>query len=234
MIYIFGDSYAYSGKNNYDCFEYKGWHQYFEEPVKNFSVPFTGPQHSMDALNENIMKLKDSDKIIFILSYPERLNFFSSKPEQSRDIARFMLNNEYDDLPYVQLHYDNINYLYLTLKKEFEYINLKNLLYLKHISDIMKMKVFVISVPRIYYKVEYLNNSNFFHFDNIESISFNEINKYDSKMNYKNDKRINHLSEKNNKNLFNIIDSFFKEDTQQMNDFINNFETSIYEKSEIF
>jgi hypothetical protein len=82
--------------------------------------------------------------------------------------------------------------------------------------------------------VEYLNNSNFFHFDNIESISFNEINKYDSKMNYKNDKRINHLSEKNNKNLFNIIDSFFKEDTQQMNDFINNFETSIYEKSEIF
>jgi len=240
MIYIFGDSHAYPGEYDWNCFSHKGWYEYFNEEIENYAHPGTGPQYSFKKFDEVLKKLTNKDKVIFVLSYPSRFDFDSPKPGHSNDISEYVVNNKelYDTSckEYVDENYECIKYLFKIMANEISLINLKNILYLKHISYVTKVKFFVMTVNKILHIIEYINDDNFFLLNDLFNISAKEIMNYNIETSFNlnfRDRRKNHLSRKNNENLFHIINYFFKGNKKMMIEKLNSFEINAFEFDEI-
>jgi len=122
------------------------------------------------------------------------------------------------------------------MANEISLINLKNILYLKHISYVTKVKFFVMTVNKILHIIEYINDDNFFLLNDLFNISAKEIMNYNIETSFNlnfRDRRKNHLSRKNNENLFHIINYFFKGNKKMMIEKLNSFEINAFEFDEI-
>lgn len=260
MIHIFGDSYGdpikhhvFVNKKDRHFFISKGpfWYDYLEEydKVQNFSKSGTGPYYSFDRfynLFEN-GELKKEDKIVFILSSPHRIgddnlgDLILSKDIKFKNIELSSTNRE------------EIKTVYKYLQREIDFLNFKNISFLKFFSQLNNSKVIVFRAfdnksfnidtkdyPEHLYDLSILNDTNFYYYPRtLFEVTVKEVVKNNlkgiqnwSELNTDNNEvdvgRTNHLTEYNHKILSNIIINFFYD-----TDFDETFKENFYKKQNV-
>ena len=248
MIYIFGDSYGdpnkhyvyVNGKVRHD-FISKGpfWYDSLKEydEVKNWSESGTGPYFSFDKFYHHFEngELKKEDKIVFILSSPHRIG--------DNNLGDMLLSKDTTgengkwldgDSKSIEILKEEIRTVYKYLQREIDFLNFKNVTFLKFFSQLNNSKVIVFRAfdnksfdidtkdyPEHLYNLSILNDANFYYYPRtLFDVTIKEVIKNDlknicnwSELNVANSEidvgRTNHLTEYNHKILSNIIINFF-------------------------
>jgi len=141
MIYIFGDSYCEPDEKNQN---FKKWYEQVG-PVKNFGKCGTGPEYSFEFFHEVLINdIKKKDKIVFVLSSSHRAKF------PLKDVTKSYLSSNVltDKIEHweIQKHKENIKFYFETRGSNIIFDNLKNLFYLKNISNIFDIKIYTFLV----------------------------------------------------------------------------------------
>ena len=257
MIFIFGDSYGDPNKrrvmhgNKHHEFISQGpfWYNYLAEyePTNNYCKSATGPYYSFDKFYhcyENDL-LKRGDKIVFILSSPHRIgnNNLGDMVLSKSDVEYYnKVREEFD------FDVNNIEVVYKILQREIDFINFKNVTFLKFFSQLNESKIIVFRAfdnksfnidteeyPEHLYDLSILNDENFYYYPEVLfDITVNELLEKEPQRvhdwgevnkNKVDVGRTNHLTEYNHKILSNVILNFFF-DTELDETFKKNF----YEK----
>lgn len=250
MIYIFGDSYGdpvkhyvfVNRKVRHD-FISKGpfWYDYLKEydEVKNWSKSGTGPYFSFDKFYNRFEngEIKKEDKIVFILSSPHRIgdnnlgDMLLSKDTTGENSKWLDGDNKSTNR---EIQKEEIKTVYKYLQREIDFLNFKNVSFLKFFSQLNNSKVIVFRAfdnksfdidtkdyPEHLYDLSVLNDTNFYYYPRtLFDVTINEVVKNDLKnlfnwneLNTTNSEvdvgRTNHLTEYNHKILSNIIINFF-------------------------
>ena len=193
MIYIFGDSYGdkkkhwVHNKGRSYKFASKGpfWYDYLEEydKVHNFSKSGTSPYYSFDKFYycyENKL-MKRNDKIVFILSSPHRIG--------NNTLGDLLLSRQYqgdyEEQKWFEGNHQDILTTYNYLRREIDFINFKNVSFLKFFSQLNESKIIVFKAfdndsfdidtekyPEHLYDLSILNDENFYYYPNILLIPF--------------------------------------------------------------
>ena len=244
-IIIFGDSYGdpeiFSSSNKFK--NTNAWYDLlkYNYNIINHSVSGSGPHYSFKKYYEFISKeQKLNDYIcIFLLSGPDRINFYSRHPSSGTHIfwdnrnKKSHLIDEKDKVFYNNFK-SEIDFFYLTMQDEINWFNCKNISFLYTNSILLGLKTIVFLTSSSYDMIaenerfidyKKLNNSNFFIYptilSNISEMEFNNIEKIKEKnkscMNYAfKDFRRNHFSQENHevfyKNIEKIIVNDYKLD----------------------
>mgnify|MGYP001204652451 CR=1 FL=1 len=261
MIYIFGDSYGdkkkhwVHNKGRSYKFASKGpfWYDYLEEydKVHNFSKSGTSPYYSFDKFYycyENKL-MKRNDKIVFILSSPHRIG--------NNNLGDLILSRQYqgdyEEQKWFEGNTQDILTTYNYLRREIDFINFKNVSFLKFFSQLNESKIIVFKAfdnesfdidtekyPEHLYDLSILNDENFYYYPNILfNITVNEVIKNDISIKKTDDwgevnnsmvdvGRTNHLTDYNHKIFSNIILNFFYN-----TNFDETFKENFYKKQNI-
>ena len=237
-VHIFGDSFAAGYPDNKFMGQSgKCWHdllnEEMNESIENYAESGTGPYDAFEIFYEkhekNLIKGKTyepyQDKIIFVLSCQYRLPIdnpsLPTKNNQSvcLDVLQGLKNTVLDSLEY------EIFYTHEILKEEIFRANIKNIYFLKTLSQLEKIKIMVFlgfefNTEKVHehvdvvkkYKLKNLNDDYFrislkplFQVSLEESIYEKD---YDDSINY----RPNHLSFCNHRILTNKVLNFFNND----------------------
>ena len=243
MIYIFGDSYGDENKNSishndktypFSCLG-PYWYDYLRthERTINYSKAGTGPYYSFDKFYSCYEDgtIKKGDKFVFILSSPHRIgnnnlgDLLLSKhniPEQRE------LEESFEGKP------EDIRTVYNYLQREVDFINYKNISFLKFFSQLNESKIIVFRAfdnksfdidtreyPEDLYDLSILNDMDFYLYPKllfnitVDEVVENDTTKLANWGEFDGDEglldvgRKNHLSEYNHKILSNIIINFF-------------------------
>ena len=225
--YIFGDSFAtrYGSPENPHYFNGETgdlWYDILENETKEklniFAGGGLGPYTTFENFYEQFENKKITDKLIFFLSGQYRLPVGTDTDDQP--ICLNVLRGEKDTV-LKSLEYE-IFYVHRILKEEIFRANIKNIYFLKTLSQLKKIKIMVflcfgfnrtelhdyVNVKEIY-ELNNLNDEYFniytnplFHVSIEESVNLKD---YDDKKNH----RANHLSFCNHRILTNKILNFF-------------------------
>lgn len=231
-IHIFGDSFCATSVINHH--NKPTWYDILSsyETVKNYGVGASGPYVSFDLFYEKYENdlIKPNDKIVFMLSNPYRIPFTFLKRVEDTPNTRFCFDDYISNfgayevgLGYIHNYIDIINQTYQTFDKEIDFYNLKNISFLKCLSELNDWKIIIFQIfdmnkwnvkKRKYpfdekYNFEHFNNENFLlYHEYLEDLSSDEFedgyvdNDVDSFRN-------NHFSEPNHVILANIMTNFF-------------------------
>jgi hypothetical protein len=227
MIYIFGDSFGDPAKDRVwdrhgECFMLGGkvkWYNLFEEEHINLCETGSSTHRAFDRFYNYFDKsaFKPKDKIVFLLTsqYRIRDNILSHIFMQKNSLIS---RGEIFDI------------VYTSFEREIDFLNYKNLAYLKWMQELIGCKMIVfrcfdfkdmhidVDYPEHLYDTKVLNSQNFFvHPSTLCSVSIDEtISDHKHSMiwgewrrNGFDIGRCNHLSDVNQQILFNIIKKFF-------------------------
>lgn len=218
-LYVFGDSFAQEHKHSF-CY-YHIIADALNTDLKNFGENGTGCTNMIKKFMNN--HYDENSFFIILLSAPERLEY-NFLPEGWTAHAYKEFSGE-DDAKIIEI-VDEL------LKDEFEILNIKNVLFFKHISDYFETtsKFFVCTTfgydNKNYSKhLKEISNKNFYASDlNLGEISTNEFIDYeimdcdtdynrfrysDGTIKLIHDNRPNHFSQKNHEIFSQIILDFF-------------------------
>ena len=215
MIYIFGDSYGDPNSEPLDT--YQLWCEMFDEPVSNYCRGSTGPQYSLRKFNDVRKNINDKDKIVFIMSDKNRLNFpFIREVDHTSTVVTIFedmnvsLNKNEE---YLRTYNYDINLIFSMFKEEINLLPLFVVLYLNFMASILKCKIIIIpAFSSLKYKdIDVFNlNSKSFRILNIDLYKISNEEFTDGKCHEQIEHyRRCHLSSCNHVILFNHISNFF-------------------------
>ncbi len=151
--YIFGDSYGDPGGAEDGELAW-AWHQRLQkhDRVKNFCKGASGPIDHFKQfwkMQEEICKDQNS-KIVFLLSNPFRLrfDFLEYGYAHAKELGDYMVlekipENIEQPLDYIELHDKEIKQFYKLMGDELFHLNYKNVMTLKCLSVLFKIKIMV-------------------------------------------------------------------------------------------
>ena len=235
--FIFGDSFATIDGSPKDPHYFNGktgdlWYDILEnetgEKVHTFAEGGLGPYTIFEDFYECFETKKITDKVIFFLSCQYRLPIDLYNQPICLDVLRGDKDTVLKSLEY------EILFTHKILKEEIFRANIKNIYFLKVLSQLKKIKIMVflcfgfnrtgvhdyVNVKEIY-ELSKLNDEYFnihikplYHVSIEESVNFKD---YDNKHNY----RANHLSFCIHRILTNILLNFFTTDSVVLDDIWN-------------
>ena len=230
-VNIFGDSFAaeYDSEHKFMGETGKFWYDLLEEEmneaIENYAVSGTGPYTAFEIFYDKYEKNLIKDKIIFVLSCQYRLPIDNPSPSIKYnqpvclDILQGAKNTILDSLEY------EIFYTHKIFKEEIFRANLKNIYFLKTLSQLKKIKIMVFlgfgfNKDKVHDYVDLVNlyelknlNDDFFRISlkPLFEVSLEESiheKDYDDSIN----SRPNHLSFCNHRVLTNKVLNFFNND----------------------
>jgi hypothetical protein len=223
-FYIFGDSYG--DPNSASDNTYELWCEMLNEPVINNCRGSSGPQYSLRKINEFLKQITHNDKIIFIMSDRNRLNFpfIKNIDDSSSAVNLFKHPNSplSDKEEYLRSYNYEINLIYTMFDKEIKILPFLIILYLNYISQKTGCKILIIpAFSSLKFGYPYSNFINPFYLNSnmfkVLNIDLYQISKWefmnDGYSQEIEDKRRCHLSYCNHIVLFNIISNFFYDTT---------------------
>ena len=215
MIYIFGDSYGDSNFKKHISGQI--WCEMFNESVSNYCRASTGPQYSLRKFNQVRKTINHEDKIVFIMSDKNRLNFPFIKEINDTSTVVTIYNDLNVQLKeseeYLRSYSYDINLIFSMFKDEIELLPFLTVLYLNHMTNVLGCKMIIIPAfsSLNYADIDVFRlNSTSFKVLNIDlyKISNNEFADGKCYDEIENNRKC-HLSSCNHKILYNCISNFF-------------------------
>jgi len=224
MIYIFGDSYSDLYSNSRET--YNSWPKLLNRnfDVRNYSKSGKGPQYCFKNFFSKLNNFTLEDIIIFILSDPDRIEFFPHETQNfGYDFKEDLFwNNSEKDLTDVEFFYE-------TYKDELKKSNLKNLGFLKSLNIVKKIIVFYSFKDALLKNSKYINDDKFYFYKTpLENISNKELYINDYNLRIKEgrkgrDLRANHFSEQNHLIFYEMLKDIINNKIKENYNFHQNF-----------
>lgn len=195
MIHIYGDSFCDPNYATHTDSSTEFWYDKFDEDVLNHGKIGTGPSYSFDLFYKDFIEdvFQKEDKIVFVLSGADRLNFsFLKQVEDSVLCAKLDSTTK----KYLKSYEYEIMSFFGTYGKELLFVNLKNIFFLESISKILNVKIIVFMALRdLRGMLDFLKSSKPFtlHHEHLKilGLSENEFNKIVDKIGSINFKQFN-------------------------------------------
>lgn len=226
-IWIFGDSFAYNEPAKY-VKDHDRWYFMLErerdEKIYNLAMSGTGPYFAFDEFYRHYEtdQIKRNDKIVFILSSPYRFPLISM-PEDMRNRNMSNLHAIKEGYSSTQQENEMKRYeydamiIFETFKRELDYLNLKNICFLKTLSEMNDWKTIIfivfglnpnindITYPEEKYDFSIMNSKNFKYYP----IPLQKLSNEQFQSGSECFGLINHFLEPNHKIMFNLISNYF-------------------------
>ena len=219
---IFGDSFAFKHNSDHEFMGQTGelWYDIvsseMNEKIQNFAKRATGPYTAFENFYNKFENNLLSDKIIFVLSCQYRFPIDEYNQPVCLDVLQGESNTVLKSLEY------EIFYIHKNFKEEIFRVNVKNIYFLKTLSQIMKIKILVFlgfgfNRCKLHeyvdlvkkYKLKNLNDDYFnVSLKPLSQVCLEESNQeknFDNNFNF----RANHLSFCNHRILANKVLNFF-------------------------